>query len=388
LKSLKLTTAHWIWLASGGAVAVLLAWLVWPRSAAVDIAVIDRGEVRREVVDEGRINVRDVYLVAAPVGGLLKRIEIEPGEDVGKGDVLATITPADPLLLDARIATEAQASVAAARAAVAAADADLALARADQQRTAKLFERGFAAKAALDHADAGLKSATSAVLQRKAELQRALAAAGKPGMRARGVTSVRSPTAGKVLRLLQESETIVAPGAPLMEIGDPSKVETVAEFLSQDAALMHEGATAFVENWGGDQPLAAHVRTIEPYARTKISALGVEEQRVNVVADFEAPDAAPRLGHGFRVDVRVVLSEEKDTLRVPTDALVRAGDGWSVFKMMDGRAKLTRITAGDGDDHYRAVLDGLATGDQVVLFPGDFLKDGDRISVAVDRDQD
>jgi HlyD family secretion protein len=375
----KFTTARWIWLGSGLAVVVFLTWLAWPRPLSVMTAAIDRGEVRSEIVDEGRIKVRDVYSIAAPVGGLLKRIELEPGDDVAAGDVIATIIPADPTLLDARIAAETAAAVAAAKSAVAAAEADLVLARADQQRTAQLFERGFAAKAALDRANAGLKAAASAVSQRKAEVARARAAAGQSGARAKASTAVRSPASGKVLQLLQESEAVVAPGVLLMEIGDPGQVEIVAEFLSQDAALMREEAPAFIENWGGGEPLAARVRTIEPYARTKVSALGVEEQRVNVVVDFAAPEAAPRLGHGFRVDVRVVLSEQEDVLRVPTDALVRSGDGWSVFRLTDGRARLTDIAIGDGDDRYRAVLDGVAPGDQVVLFPGDDLKEGDRI---------
>jgi HlyD family secretion protein len=183
-----------------------------------------------------------------------------------------------------------------------------------------------------------------------------------------------------VLRLLQESEMVVAPGAPLMEIGDPRDLEVVAEFLSQDAVLLQVGARAWIENWGGGAaPIASRVSRIDPTARTKISALGVEEQRVDVVVRLEDPATAPPLGHQFRVDVRAVVSETPDTLRVPTDALVRNGDAWAVFRVEGGRARLTRLDLGDGGERYRAVTRGLDVGDRVVLFPGDALEDGARV---------
>lgn len=382
MKLFKLTPVSVFWIAAAAAVAILIAWFAWPRAISVQTAAIDRGEVRREIVEEGRIRVHDVYTVAAPVGGLLQRIQLEAGDDIAKGAIVASIAPADPSLLDARIAEEANATAAAARSALALAEADLELARSDEARTRQLFERGFAAKAAVDRARAGLKVATAAVGQRKAELNRALAALGRPGARARAPTAVRSPASGKILSVIQQSETVIAPGAPLLEIGDPTQIDVVAEFLSQDAALMREGAQAFIENWGGSQRIAATVETIEPYARTKVSALGVEEQRVNVVVKLGGgqPNGLPQLGHGFRVDVRVLVFEEKDVLRAPTDALVRREDnGWAVFRVVGGRARLTRVTIGDGDDRFRVVTDGLSAGDSVVLFPGDTLQDGDAV---------
>ncbi len=381
----KFSTAARIWIACAAAVVALVAWLAWPRAVEIQIATVDLGEVRRSIAEEGRVRVRDVYTVASPVGGLLRRIELEAGDTVSKGDTLASIAPADPNLLDARVAQEAAAAVAAARATLALAEADRELARSDEARTKQLFERGFAAQAALDRAQAGLKVATSTVAQRKAELNRALASQGKPGARARALTTVRSPATGKVLRILQESETVVPAGAPLLEIGDPAQIEIVAEFLSQDAAIMREGAPAFVENWGGGEPIAATVHTIEPYARTKVSALGVEEQRVNVIVHLAgAPSgAAARLGHGFRVDVRILVFEAQDALRAPTDALIRRSEGgWAVFRVVDSRARLTSITIGDGDDRFRVVTGGIAAGDQVVLFPGDTLRDGDAVKVS------
>lgn len=380
----KLSNAARIWLVSAILVAALIAWFVWPRAVRVEVASIDSGEVRREIAEEGRVRVHDVYTVASPVGGLLKRIQLEAGDAVTKGDVVASIAPADPSLLDARVTEEAVANVAAARAALTLAEADLDQARSDEARTRQLFERGFAAKAALDRAQVGVRAASSVVAQRKAELGRALAAQGKPSARAQTLTTVRSPASGRVLRVLLESETVVSAGTPLLEIGDPEQIEVVAEFLSQNAAMMREGDAAFVEMSNGGVPIAATIHTVEPYARTKVSALGVEEQRVNVILHLvqDSPGDRPRLGHDFRVDVRVVAFAQDDVLRVPTDALVRQADGgWGVFRVVTGRARLTKITVGDGDDRFRVATAGVTAGDRVVLFPGDTLRDGDAVQV-------
>lgn len=373
------STASWIWLSSLAALAIAIAWLIWPRAAAVEFATIDQGEVRRELEEEGRVRIRDVFTLTAPVGGLLQRIELQVGDRVEARDVVATIAPAAPVLLDARTEKEANAAITAARSALALAEADAELARSEQERFLALFERGFASKAALDRSRTALSSANAMVNQRKADLQRAIAVVSRPASISRNV-SVRSPSSGRVLQILQESEATVAPGAPLLEIGDPAKIEIVAEYLSQDAVLMREGACAIVQSSSGS-PMAARVEVVEPYARTKISALGVEEQRVNVVLSLEEEAAArARLGHGYRVDVRVVLFEQKDALRAPTDALVRNGDGgWAVFRIVDGRARLTPVSIGEGDDRFRVIQEGLSLGDRVVLFPGDALKDGDRV---------
>jgi HlyD family secretion protein len=194
---------------------------------------------------------------------------------------------------------------------------------------------------------------------------------------------VPAPATGRVLRVLQQSETIAIAGAPLLEIGDPSQIEIAADFLSQDAVRMQAGAPAAIENWGGDTPIPATVFRIEPYARTTISALGVEEQRVTVILHLLNPESAPPLGHGFRVDARVVVHQEDAAVRVPTDALVRDGEAWAVFVIRRGRARLTRVEIGNGGDDYRAVRSGLAPGDRVVLFPGDAL--ADRASVTLRR---
>ena len=374
-----LRLAQWLWIGVGGLLVLLLAWLAWPRAQTVEVAVIDRGAVRSEVTDEGRTRIHDVYVISAPVGGLLQRVMLEPGDTVARGQVIGTIAPADPALLDARVSAEASAAVAAAEASLRAAEADLELKRRDHQRVTQLAARDFASPAAVDAAQAALDAARANVSARRAEVQRARAAAGGGSARARAVTPVRSPASGRVLRLLQESEAVVPAGVSIMEIGDPADLEVVAEFLSEDAVRMRPGAAAYVEAWGGDSAIPARVSRIEPYAHTKVSALGVEEQRVNVILRLDDPAHAPALGHGFRVDARIVLSEAENVVRVPVDALIRDGERWSVFRVLDGRARLAAVEVGEGGGQYREITRGLGEGDSVVVFPSEALGDGDRV---------
>jgi len=368
-----------IWVAALGVLALFFAWAFWPRAMAVDVAAIDRGAVRSERIDEGRTRIHHVFRISAPVSGSLARVEVEAGDAVRRGEVVATIAPAPPAMLDARLAGEAAALVAAARASLTSAQARLDLAASDQLRTALLAQRGFAAQAALDAANARLRAARAEVRAAQADLARAQASAGGRTERATRATAVASPAAGRVLRVFEESETIVAAGTPLIEIGDPADLEIVAEFLSQDAVSMRAGMAASIENWGGERALAAHVTRIEPYAHTKISALGVEEQRVNVVLRLDTSEQAPLLGHGFRVDVRVIVSVTGDALRVPVDALVRDGEGWSVWRVEQGRARRARVElASDGGD-FRVVSSGLREDDRVILFPSEQLREGQRV---------
>ena len=380
LRSLR--PAQWLWLGAASALVLVLAWLAWPRAQPVDIVVIDRGEVRSEVTDEGRTQIHDVFVVSAPVGGLLQRVTLEPGDAVARGQVIGSIAPADPALLDARVSAEASAAIAAAEASLRAAEADLELKRRDHQRVTQLAARDFASPAAVDAAEAALNAARANVSARRAEGQRARAAAGGGTARARAVTPLRSPSSGRVLRLLQESEAVVPTGAAILEIGDPAEMEVVAEFLSEDAVRMRPGAVAYIEAWGGEAAIPARVSRIEPYAHTKVSALGVEEQRVNVILRLDDPASAPPLGHGFRVDARVVLSEAQNVVRVPVDALVRDGERWWVFQARGGRARLVAVEVGEGGGQYRAVTRGLEEGDRVVIFPSEALNDGERIRAA------
>jgi HlyD family secretion protein len=370
--------ALWLWVAVAGVIAVALAWMMWPKSLEVEARAIDLGSVTQSVVDEGRTRIHDVFVLSAPVGGALQRIELEPGDAVTRGQAVAAIAPVDSGLLDARAAAEVNAAVSAARANLAAAQAARDQSTDARDRAKRLFESGHLAQASLDAANSAARTAEAAVQARKAELARAQAAAGFAGKQGRGQAIVRSPANGRILRVLQESETIVPAGASLIEVGDPNDLEVVAEFLSQDAVRMQAGARAWIENWGGDA-IPARVSRIEPFAHTKVSALGVEEQRVNVVVRLEAPNAAPQLGHQFRVDVRVALAEREGATRVPTDALVRDGDKWAAFQIDHGRAKLSPVALGPGGLDFYVVEEGLNAGDCVILFPGDTLEDGDRV---------
>ena len=375
----RLSLASGLWLAAGLAVAVGIAWLAWPRPLKVETDVVDRGPVARTLVDEGRTRIHDVFVVAAPVGGDLRRISLHAGDPVDRGQVVATLGPADPSLLDARTVAAAQAAVSAARAGLASAEADADLARRDQARIASLATQGYASRAALDAADAGLRAARARIAARQAELRGAQVLAGSPAAGALRETPVRSPASGQVLRILQESRGLVAAGTPLLEVGNPAEMEVVADFLSQDATQVRPGAAASLEGWGGEAPIPARVTRVEPYARTRISALGVEEQRVSVILRLTDPTSAPPLGHGFRVDARITLSEVADALRVPADALVRQGDSWAVYRVDGGRARLTPVRTGIGDDRHRVVLEGLSNGDRVVLYPASTLEDGARV---------
>ena len=372
-----ISTSTLVWAGAGLALAAVMAWLLWPRPLPVQIALVDRGDVSRDIIEEARVEVRDLHSVTAPVTGRLERISLRSGDVVKAGQVIARIGAPAASLLDARLAAEAQSAVNAARAAVRAAEANLALAQGEQKRTATLTQSGFASPAALDRVDRTLAAATADVAVRKADVLRAEAAAGyRSGSQA--VRSIKSAIDGTILRVLEESEGDVLVGTPLMEIGDPTQMEIVGEFLSQDVALMPEGARVILSG-AGPQSMEGRVRIVEPYARTKVSALGIEEQRVNVVIDLTDSENPTRLGHGYKVDAAVQVFSAKGVLRVPTDALVRHNGGWAVFALVDGRSQLRIVAVGDGDDHHRVLLEGLNEGDAVILFPGDTIRDGDLV---------
>jgi HlyD family secretion protein len=198
-----------------------------------------------------------------------------------------------------------------------------------------------------------------------------------------GEVEVTSPSAGRVLRVPQESEAVISAGTPILEVGDPRLVEIVAEFLSQDAVRMKPGAAARIENWGGP-PLPAVVERVEPVARTKISALGVEEQRTNVILQFTAEAEDKPQAHDFRVDVRVVVDEVKNAVRAPLGALFRHDEGWAVYKVVDGKAVLTQVGAAQADGRFRAITSGLAEGDDVIVFPSGEITDGARVTARVE----
>jgi HlyD family secretion protein len=358
------------------AVAALVSRVRAPM--VVQVASVDRGPVALEIVDEGRVRVKEVFAVSAPVAGRLERLVLESGDAVRTGDVVARIVAADSTLLDARTTREAQAQVAAARAAVAEADTQLALAADDLRRTQSLIAQGFVSESALERVKSAERAARAALVARRAELTRAQAAL-QPGSPRAGATLVRAPASGVILELLQESQTVVSAGALLLTIGDAGGTEVVGEFLSQDAVRIPPQAAAKVENWGGP-PIDARVIRVEPFARMKVSALGVEEQRANVIVEMLEPNKAARLGHGYRVDVRVALAAQTDALRVPSDALIRDASGWSVMRVIDGRARRTAVQVDDASGAFRPVTSGLSEGDSIVRFPPANLQDGGRVA--------
>jgi HlyD family secretion protein len=357
----------------GVAIAVCLVLLgigLMPRPLEVDIVKLDRGSVRVDLVDQGRTRMHDVYVISAPFSGRMLRVEVEPGDAVTAGSIVARMTRSAAGFLDTRTDLQARAAVDAAAAQLRAAQTEQDLAARDDARTRDLAAQRLIAAAAVDASQARLKAAQAARDAANAELTRARSALLPAGQTASGaIVAVRAPAAGRVLSIPQKSESVIAAGSPLVQVGDPSHVEVVAEFLSQDAVRMRRGQRAFIENWGG-APLAASVERVEPVAHMKVSALGVEEQRTNVILQFADPQAAGTLGHDYRVDARVAVEETADALRIPLGALFRDGDGWATYKVLAGRAVLTKLATGIADDSYRVVQSGLDAGDEVILFPG------------------
>lgn len=365
------------WIAAAAVVVIAIALSMLPGSAEVDIAQADRGDVRVEVVDEGRTRMHDVYIISAPITGRVLRVEVEPGDEVAAGAIVARMSRAAAGFLDTRSDLQARAAVTAAEAQLRSRDADLALAEREHRRNTELVAANLIAKAAADQSEARRDASRAARDAARAEVQRARSALQDPSRTASGVVNVTSPSAGRVLRVPQESEAVINTGTPIVEVGDPRHVEVVAEFLSQDAVQMKHGAAAQIENWGGP-PLPAVVDRVEPVARTKISALGVEEQRTNVILQFKNGPGDLQ-AHDFRVDVRVVIREAKNAVRVPLGALFRRSEGWALYKVVDGRAALTEVQVAEADPHVRAVTSGVTEGDAVIVFPSASISDGTRV---------
>lgn len=367
------------WIAAAAVVVLVIVMSMLPEAIGVDVAIVDRHDVRVEVVDEGRTRMHDVYVVSAPVTGRVLRVEVEPGDEVQAGDVIARMSHAAAGFLDTRSAHQATAAVAAAQAKLRSAAADLALAQREHARNLELVRSNLISKAAADQSEARLDASRAARDAANAEVARARSALLEADRTEAGTVDVTSPSAGHVLRVPQKSEAVITVGTPIVEVGDPSHIEIVAEFLSQDAVRMRKGAAAQIENWGGS-PLPAVVERVEPAARTKISALGVEEQRTNVILEF-TPDATDKpKAHDFRVDVRVVVGEAKNALRAPLGALFRRDAGWAVYKIVDGRALATQVGIAEADTRFRAITSGLAEGDEIIVFPSAEISDGARVT--------
>lgn len=385
------------WLGAALLVAAV-AWGLKPKPVEVETGAVARGPLTVTVSEEGKTRIRNRYVVSAPVAGTMKRVPFKPGDKVVANDtVLTAIAPAETPLLDPRSRVEAEAAVAAQQAAVRRAAEALEAARAASQAAAADHARALAvtragtlsasdrdrleAEAAMRAADE--RAAGFALQVAEHELARARAVLDRPAPGdANPPIEVRSPVSGVVLKVMQESETSVTPGSPILEIGDPADIEIEAEILSRDAVAIRPGDSATIEQWGGEANLTARVRRIEPAAFTKISALGVEEQRVIVLCDLvDPPESAGSLGDRYRVEVRIATWHSDDVLAVPAGALFRQGDTWKTFVLRDGSAVLTTVDAGHSDGRRTEVLSGLQAGDEVLLHPPDTVKDGSEVVV-------
>lgn len=385
------------WAAAAIAVAGLLAVAFRPQPVAVDITEVAQGPMQVTVRDEGRTRVRDEYIVSAPLAGRLLRIGYKAGAELQAGDTIARIMPGAPSFLDARAHAEARAGVESAAAALAAANSELEraeaqerFARTELERVTEVHARELIAVEAYDRARlqfrvaaSALASARESVRMREADLEAARIRLTQPGGQGSetAIVDVVAPVPGRVLRIVNESESVIAAGAEIISLGDPGDLEVVVEMLSTDAVQVKPGADVIIRNWGREnEPLEGKVRLVEPYGFLKISALGVEEQRVNVIVDFVGPrEKWSALGHGYRVEAAIVTWESDDVVQVPVASLFRSGGQWAVFRVEGGRARLTSVEVGRDNGRMAQVLSGLRDGDSVVLYPGETLSDGTRV---------
>ena len=382
---------------AGGLLVVLavVTLAVWPDAVEVDLTSPALGPLEVTIDEEGETRVRERFLVSAPVAGRLQRIDLEPGDPIERErTVLARLTPAPPALIDSRTQAELAAAVDAAEAAAGSVGADrnrvaatLERARASLTRQQGLAEAGAVsldpletAETAVRLAEEALRAAEFSARRADYDLQMARARLQQPSAAGRPI-EIRSPIDGVVLKRYRESEAVVPAGGPLVEVGDSADPQAVADLLSSDAVRVSPGDPVRLEQWGGGMPLEGRVRRIEPSGFMKVSALGVEEQRVNVIVEFADPAAAGReLGDGYRVEVRVIVWQDPRVLKVPVGSLFRRGESWAVFVVENGRARAQVVEIGQRNGVEAEVRGGLSAGDTVVLHPPDTLQDGMRVT--------
>lgn len=378
--------------------AILLIVALRPAVTEIDTGTVARGPMTVTIDEEGETRIRRRFVVSAPVTGRIERIDLEPGDAVvGGKTVVARLRAEPPALLDSRSRAEAVAARAAAASARGQAQADaqraataLDLARRELARERELDRAGLTSRQAVEVREAAVRTAEEAVRAAEyavaaatSELERLDARLQPDHLDAAGrLLTVTSPVNGVVLRRLRESASVVPAGEPLVEIGDPRDLEIVADLLSTDAVQVRAGAVVRLEQWGGQADLQAKVRRVEPSGFRKFSALGVEEQRVNVVMDFDDPVlAATHLGDGYRTEVRIETWSGSDVVQVPTSALFRHGEDWAVYVVVGDTVRVARVTIGHRTSQTAEVKDGVAPGDVVVIHPPDTLTDGARIRV-------
>lgn len=385
---MKLRRKHVVIFVILAVVLVLLVRAFMPTPMLVDTGTAEVGPMRVTISEEGRTRVKQRYLITAPASGRLARPQWNEGDQVDKGDVLARITPSP---LGSRESVEARARIETAEALVREAEANVARARVEQEEAVRGRERAeqLAASGSISRerleravhvATVAERSLESSLFRHRAAVSEhevaraALLALQEERGDARAVLSVAAPVGGRVLRLFEESERVVAAGTPLLEVGDPGDMEVMIDVLSTDAVRVDVGQAVWIEEWGGPDPLAGTVSRVEPAAFTRVSALGVDEQRVNVIVDLDETPA--ELGDGYRVTGRIVVWEKADALRIPSSALFRVGEDWGVFVIEDGVAASRIVSLGQRNGIEAEILEGLAEGDQVVLHPGARISDG------------
>jgi len=376
-------------------IITLLAWGFWPQPVMVEAVATMRAPLAVSIEEEGRTRVIDRYIVSAPVDGVACRVQLEVGDPVKQGQVLLGITPLESQVLDPRSRAQAKARVSAAESALRAAREEAQAATATQEyaateleRLRPLIEKGLVAREAFNRAETEAK--TSAAAKRSADFNvdvasydlevarttlqySAATASGIPAER----VPVRAPIDGRILKVQHECEGAVRTGDPLLEVGDPTALEIEVDVLSADAVKIKPGMKVLFDRWGGEQPLQGRVRNIEPVGFTKISALGVEEQRVLVISDFTSPgEQWQRLGDGYRVEAQFILWQEDDVLQVPASSLFRYKQGWAVFVIDGNRASRREIKVGQRNGLNAQILAGVATGEMVINHPSDAVEDG------------
>ena len=376
-------------------ILVLLVWGFWPRAILVDMAVAKKATFTMTIEEEGRTRVIDRYVVSAPVDGVACRIDLNVGDTITQGETLVNITPMQSQVLDPSSQAQAKARVEAAQSALLSAEGKAAAAKAaadlavkEEARLSKLVEQGLVPKDAHDKAQTDV--ITTQALQRSTqftvdvaryELQAAQSvlqySGAKPGADTTVGVPVTAPISGEVLKVDHKCEGVVRTGQALLEVGDTSILEVIVDVLSDDAVRIKPGMRVLFDRWGGEQPLEGVVRTIEPVGFTKISALGVEEQRVWIVADFFSPkEQWQSLGDGYRVEARFIVWQEDNILQIPASALFRHNDGWAVFTVDHGKARIQLVEVGKRNGLQAQILSGLTEGDNVIVHPGDDIEDG------------
>lgn len=367
--------------------ALLIAGLVyslWPEAVAVDTGTVSRGEMSVGITDDGVTRADEYYVVSAPVTGYLSRIELEPGDAVSRGALITRMTGRPSSPLDQRTRDEMRGALAAAQAAEAGASAAYQQSQRDLERAEAIFERGFLPKSQFEAAQTLVAANRSTQQQARADVARLRAILANPsGEGSGGAVSVRAPASGEVFSVINESEGVITEGTPLATLGNPGSIEIVVDLLSREAVRVKPGDKVEITQWGGPDPLIGTVERIEPFGQLRISALGIEEQRVNVIIAFAPGSAAQgaRLGHGYQVDATIELWRDDDTLRLPIGSLFRGPEGeWQVFAVENGRARVTAVELGQINDEHAQLLGGLDEGAAVILNPGSMIEDGIRVT--------